>query len=836
MKVLKHRCHSHVLCSILATSGAFVACGDGRHEGEILEESKVAEARQPLTRLIGKAFALKQSDNPQALPAEVFGPKRFTRGHGKPKREKVSFKGPACAADTFTMTLDQEGAPAATVILNGKEIFGPKDSRIHGHSKHWQGNKRVERPVELGAENTIVVVLAGKPGGSAIVSIQARGANGPKCPVTKSVGSERAEVRHPSGVGATVAAGTFANATELTIDAASRDTLTTVGFPTEFSMLGGVSVAFGTTPALPVDLFIPAPNAPESVAFFLAQVVEVGSERRLAVVDTASLHNGRLTSNSPPFPGVREPGTYAFIGAPQGTTMAMFHVKESSGQPAPQALIELVGTQSSFLGVTAVDGFAALPIAPGTAGQAVTAIGTSATGKIKGAYAPLPGELVLPLPLPQPIPTIPDLLVEELGLEVEDAPEAGEPCTNEIAVRPSSIPEDPADLFAVGEQLQLVVECLGPPLSDCSSSTQLSDLGLMPLTGFDLNFTWYRAIGNPPPVTVDDEGLITAIHPGLGMVDVTVQKLCIQQVEVNGHRLPYLRWAPRRDARVNPVEVACPPTEIWDDAAQYCRPPVLNVQKTGEAADAGIVISVDVLGSRIDCGSTCSAAFQRNETVILGAGAIPDSNAVLNAWGGACGSFGTSTSGSLVVDSDKSCTVAFSCAPGTTWNTTTKKCGGCANPVNLALGADTTGSSRGWGGGSYPWDMVDGLTKYYDTWAHGLAFTGGTSSWAGEGCGSRQAVVNFSQMRTFDRVLVWHHGDEHVPTAYSVEYWNGSTWLAIGGASTLRSDLRSDTDTWGAVPTETTFAPVTGSAVRFSMNNCNITHGWIYEVEVFGCP
>ncbi len=106
-----------------------------------------------------------------------------------------------------------------------------------------------------------------------------------------------------------------------------------------------------------------------------------------------------------------------------------------------------------------------------------------------------------------------------------------------------------------------------------------------------------------------------------------------------------------------------------------------------------------------------------------------------------------------------------------------------ARGQNIALGADTSESDEGWGGGSYPGDMVDGLTAYYDTWAHGLAFTGGLQEWAGQPCGWRQATVNFGRLETFDRVLVWHHGEEHIPTTYVVEYWNGSDWLPVGVSS-----------------------------------------------------
>ena len=38
-------------------------------------------------------------------------------------------------------------------------------------------------------------------------------------------------------------------------------------------------------------------------------------------------------------------------------------------------------------------------------------------------------------------------------------------------------------------------------------------------------------------------------------------------------------------------------------------------------------------------------------------------------------------------------------------------------PTNIALGADPLESDPGWGGGSYPLDIVDGRTFYTDTGA-----------------------------------------------------------------------------------------------------------------------
>ena len=134
--------------------------------------------------------------------------------------------------------------------------------------------------------------------------------------------------------------------------------------------------------------------------------------------------------------------------------------------------------------------------------------------------------------------------------------------------------------------------------------------------------------------------------------------------------------------------------------------------------------------------------------------------------------------------------------------------------------------------------MLDGKTYYTDTWAHGLAFTGGRSGYV-QPCGLRQATINFGTVQTYGQTRVWFHGDDHIPTTYRLENWDGTQWQEIAASSTVRWDLRmppsgTQSPYWEAVPIEHTFAPVHGSKVRFVLNNCNITHGWIYEFEVFG--
>ena len=142
-------------------------------------------------------------------------------------------------------------------------------------------------------------------------------------------------------------------------------------------------------------------------------------------------------------------------------------------------------------------------------------------------------------------------------------------------------------------------------------------------------------------------------------------------------------------------------------------------------------------------------------------------------------------------------------------------------------------SDSGWGGGSYPWQIVDGNRTYPGEWARGLAFTGGTSGYV-EACGERQATIDFGEPRTFNRVVVWHHGLEHVPNTYKIQYWNDAnpSWVDVFSTTNGHSYLKYPTENW-STPTENTFDAVTSSKVRFALNNCDITHGWIYEFEVY---
>ena len=173
-------------------------------------------------------------------------------------------------------------------------------------------------------------------------------------------------------------------------------------------------------------------------------------------------------------------------------------------------------------------------------------------------------------------------------------------------------------------------------------------------------------------------------------------------------------------------------------------------------------------------------------------------------------------------------------------------------PTNIALNpACPSGfpspleSDEGWGNGALPCDVVDGQLSY-NTWARGLAFTGGHQTGAGgapyiEPAGVRHAVIDFGAPRTFEKVTIWWHGIEYTPDAGTLEYWNGSAWVGIAPvAREYGARLEDGANSGYAHSDDYSFGPVTGSKFRYAFDNSghnvigtwNI-HGWIYEIQVW---
>jgi hypothetical protein len=166
-------------------------------------------------------------------------------------------------------------------------------------------------------------------------------------------------------------------------------------------------------------------------------------------------------------------------------------------------------------------------------------------------------------------------------------------------------------------------------------------------------------------------------------------------------------------------------------------------------------------------------------------------------------------------------------------------------PENLAYNRQQTGfpspleSDRGWGGGSSKWQLVDGQRTYPNEWARGLAFTGGPQKWAGESCGWRQATISFGKLTTFDRVVLWHHGQDQIPTVCSIQVFQQGRWRDLLSSSDCKAlapyAKTGGTEWWQgwSTPMVLDFEQVTAEKVRYRFDNCTTEHGWLYEFEVY---
>lgn len=92
---------------------------------------------------------------------EVFGPTTCIRGKGKPATEIFTF---SALGGQATLKLTNRKVSSATVTLNGQVVFGPSD---FGQNVDYLES---EIPL-LEGQNTIKILLKGKPGGEVTIQI-----------------------------------------------------------------------------------------------------------------------------------------------------------------------------------------------------------------------------------------------------------------------------------------------------------------------------------------------------------------------------------------------------------------------------------------------------------------------------------------------------------------------------------------------------------------------------------------------------------------------------------------------------------------------------------------
>ena len=145
------------------------------------------------------------------------------------------------------------------------------------------------------------------------------------------------------------------------------------------------------------------------------------------------------------------------------------------------------------------------------------------------------------------------------------------------------------------------------------------------------------------------------------------------------------------------------------------------------------------------------------------------------------------------------------------------------------------GSDPGWGEAIFPWHLVDGVRERGSSWTYGLAFTGGEQGYE-DTCGWRQATIEFREKESFNRVVIWHMGDNLNIPIYYLRAWNekAQDWDTLLTSTTMKQR----TDVYKrpfplAVPVEDTFKTTRSTKIQYLFNNCGGSHGWLTEFEVY---
>jgi hypothetical protein len=140
--------------------------------------------------------------------------------------------------------------------------------------------------------------------------------------VSQAISAEGGIVQGPGGVQATIKPGTFPAGAVVTLKDMQAEEFPVQFSPKQsetFTVNGGVSIDFGgATPELYVDVSLPPTgNEQPDDQWLVARLATLNGQQVFDVVDTGKFRNGRITTASPPCPGVTAAGAYGFIKSRQ---------------------------------------------------------------------------------------------------------------------------------------------------------------------------------------------------------------------------------------------------------------------------------------------------------------------------------------------------------------------------------------------------------------------------------------------------------------------------------------------------------------------------------------
>lgn len=126
-------------------------------------------------------------------------------------------------------------------------------------------------------------------------------------------GSKASEFINSEGIGIKIEEGTFTGAVVVRIEE-EKNLNFLAPAPEGYQRLKAVNVDFsGRNPAKPFKLSIPSTLGSQDAQIFVAKELFLLGQRKLMIVESASLKDGRIEVNSPPFPGLLSSGTYSFL-------------------------------------------------------------------------------------------------------------------------------------------------------------------------------------------------------------------------------------------------------------------------------------------------------------------------------------------------------------------------------------------------------------------------------------------------------------------------------------------------------------------------------------------
>ncbi|MCU1382032.1 MAG: hypothetical protein JWL71_729, partial [Acidobacteria bacterium] len=212
------------------------------------------------------------------------------------------------------------------------------------------------------------VSITDKSGNQTVVALPAFTRTNVDGSMATVVGSEGGHLLGPAGIAVDVPAGAFGDGTVVTIGSVGE-----AAFPVHmtaaqkqfFGFAGGLTLDFGgATPSIYLNVSFPAQGGEtRDDRWIVGQVATVNGAQILTVADTARIIDGRITTSSPPCPGVQAAATYGLL-----KPTAMPFVGVAYGRfPAPNtslyaAQIMTMSVSAMSLGSFGFAGIAAMPL------------------------------------------------------------------------------------------------------------------------------------------------------------------------------------------------------------------------------------------------------------------------------------------------------------------------------------------------------------------------------------------------------------------------------------------------------------------------------------------